>query len=299
VTKPSISALLPELVPKDRLDEAVALNTLQFIIGQLLGPLLATLVLAVAGAAAAFLINALTFVGPILAMAYLLRRGIGAHAHADDREAVEGGRAKAGPSGVVAYIRANGWIGQMLITVVCASAAMEVARTTAPALAAEQLRVGESGAGIIVAAQSFGSAIGVFTFVTLRNRLPAGIVAPTGMAIQAVGLVGLAFSSSLLLASASVTLVGLGFSMAFPVPTGALQKDVDPSYRGRVMSVHQVAHLGVRPFAALAVGAIAAGFGLATASLLTIVILPIGIAAIRRGLGHRRTQEEAAVVPAT
>jgi sugar phosphate permease len=184
---------------------------------------------------------------------------------------------------VVGYIRDHGWIGYMLLTVICASAAMEVARTTAPALAAEQLGVGEHGAGVIVAAQSLGSAVGVLVFVFVRARSPAVLVATTGLAIQAVGLVVLAASTSLLLASLAVALVGVGFSLSFPVPTSALQKDVDRAYRGRVMAVHQISHLGNRPFSALAIGAIAAAFGLPVAALVAVALAPLGWEALRRG----------------
>ncbi len=63
--------MLSALVPRAQVAEAVGLNTLQFITGQIVGPIIATLVLASGGYAWAVAINAATFVGPILAMAYL------------------------------------------------------------------------------------------------------------------------------------------------------------------------------------------------------------------------------------
>lgn len=288
VTKPSITSLLPDLVPGERIDEAVSLNTLQFILGQMTGPILATIILATLGAGQAFFINGLTFFGLVASMAYLLRHDLGAVptsfvAAGKERVAVAGTAAKVSALSVVGYIRDNTWIGYMLLAVICASAAMEVARTTAPALAAEQLGVGESGAGIIVAAQSLGSAIGVLIYVALRVRGPTPLVATIGLGVQGVGLVLLAFSSSLLVASLAVGLVGVGFSLSFPVPTSALQKDVDAAYRGRVMSVHQVAHLGNRPFSALTIGLIAAGLGLPFAALAAVGLIPVGAVALRRG----------------
>jgi MFS family permease len=289
ITKPSITSLLPDLVPSSSLDEAVSLNTLQFILGQMIGPLLAALVLATVGAGEAFIVNGLTFIGPILAMAYLLRRGLGAQprrrkaAGASGQAPAESPDERVRAVDVVGYIRDHVWIGYMLLTVICTSAAMEVARTTAPALAAEQLGVGESGAGVIVAAQSLGSAIGVLAFVAIRARADAAAVATVGLAVQAMGLVLLAMSTSLVMASLAVGLVGVGFSLAFPVPTSSLQRDVDAAYRGRVMSVHQISHLGNRPFSALAIGAIAAGFGLPMAALAAVALLPLGYAALRRG----------------
>ena len=289
VTKPSITSLLPDLVPPGRIDEAVSLNTLQFILGQMSGPILATVILATLGAGQAFLINGVTFLGPIAAMAYLLRHELGAVAtsftrtRAGSAMAAGGAPVKVSVRGVFGYIRENMWIAYMLVTVICASAAMEVARTTAPALAAEQLGVGESGAGIIIAAQSLGSAIGVLFYVSLRRRGPTPLVATIGLALQGAGLVALAFSTSLVAAGLAVGLVGIGFSLSFPVPTSALQKDVDAAYRGRVMSVHQISHLGNRPFSALTIGLIAAGFGLPFAALAAVGLIPVGVFALRRG----------------
>src|SRR5438093_3025574 len=61
IAKPSLTAMLPALVRRDELTQAVGLNTLQFMTAQLIGPVLATLVLATAGYAWAFAINAATF----------------------------------------------------------------------------------------------------------------------------------------------------------------------------------------------------------------------------------------------
>ena len=71
IAKPSVISLLPALVPRAVLGEAVGLNTLQFMLAQLIGPVLATVLLGTAGYSLAFSINAATFLGPILSMAYM------------------------------------------------------------------------------------------------------------------------------------------------------------------------------------------------------------------------------------
>jgi hypothetical protein len=65
------------------------------------------------------------------------------------------------------------------------------------------------------------------------------------------------------------------------VVTGALQGEVPDAMRGRLMSLHQMALLGFRPFAALTVGAIAASFGVPAALLAGTVVVPAGLYAIR------------------
>ena len=56
--KPSLVSLIPNIVPHEDLQDAVGLNALQFIAGQIIGPLIAALVMATSGAGLAFTINA-------------------------------------------------------------------------------------------------------------------------------------------------------------------------------------------------------------------------------------------------
>jgi len=94
-----------------------------------------------------------------------------------------------------------------------------------------------------------------------------------------------------------VACVGFGFSFCFPVLTGTLQTEVPDAVRGRLLAFHQMAHLGNRPFAALAAGAVAASFGVTAACLGATLLAPIGLLAVRsawRGL-DRQTEPVAAM----
>jgi MFS family permease len=275
VAKPSLIAMLPQLVPREELPDAVSLNTLQFIIGQLIGPVLAAIIIGTLGAGDAFVINAFTFLGPIVAMVYLQRKGLGAQPVAKKDAATAN-------IGVFAYIRQHTWIAFMLTAIVITSAGMEVIRTIAPALVAEQLQIPENNAGFIIAAQSAGSAIGVFLVVPLRRRGLSRKVAVIAMGIQAVGLVGTAFSPVLAVAMFFVMLVGMGFSLCFPTLTGSLQLGVHEDLRGRVMSVHQVSHLGNRPFVALLTGALAT-IAVPLACFAWLIAAPFAVVSMRRG----------------
>ncbi len=277
IAKPSLQAMLPDLVPRAELEEAVGLNTLQFISGQLAGPLLATLILATRGPAWAFGVNSVTFLAPILSMAYLARRGIGGGAGARPRTAGRG----AGEGGVVGYIREQPWVASALLVVVCTSAIFEVIRTTAPVLVSQRLGEPTSSAGIVVAAQSVGSALGVLAFVPLKRLGLSRPVASLGLVLQAAGLAGLSFATSMPAAIVAGIPLGMGFSFCFPVVTGALQAEVPDAMRGRLMSLHQMALLGNRPFTALAAGAVAASFGVPAALLSGTLLAPFGLYAIR------------------
>jgi MFS family permease len=262
----------------------VGLNTLQFMIAQLAGPVLATILLTTSGYGWAFSINAFTFVAPIVAMVYLWSRGIGGQpARIPERVATE-------TRSAVAYLRSQPWITAVLVGVVATSAVLEVIRTLSPALVTMRLGAASSEAGLIVAAASVGMVLGILASVPLGRRGHARAMAPVGLAMQFVGLFLVAVATNLAVAGVAVALVGWGFSFCFPVLTSAIQTEVPDAVRGRVLALHQMAHLGNRPFTALAAGAIAASFGVGAACLAAMLLAPLGLAAVRqawRGLDEQ------------
>jgi len=279
IAKPSTVALLPGLVPRDEVTDAVGLNSLQFILGQIVGPLIAAAVMATGGAAWAFTINALTFLGPIVSMVYLQRRDLGDR-EVDPRRGASGQPAAA--IRVLDYLRAEPWVIALLAGIVATSAPLEFIRTLSPAIVVEGLGQPDSAAGLIVAAQSVGSALALMIFVPLRRRGWSRRMAAAGLGLQALGLVGTWLAPVLPVALVAVAFVGFGFSLCFPVLTGALQLELPDAVRGRIMAFHQTAHLGNRPITAVIVGVLATAFGAQPAVAAGAVLAPIGIVASRR-----------------
>jgi MFS family permease len=278
LAKPALVSILPSLVPREELTEAVGINTLQFVTGQMIGPVLSAIVIATAGVPWAFALNALSYLAPVLSMVYLARHGLGARVSGT----VAGRRTANDPKvSAVSYVSEHRWVLALLLGIVATSAPLEVLRTLSPALA-DSLHEPESAAGLIVAAQSAGSALALLAFIPLRRSGRSNDVARLGLLIQAVGIVGAFLAGDLRVAALSVGLVGFGFSLCFPVLTSGLQAEVPDAVRGRIMSFHQMAHLGNRPFAALAAGAVAVIVGAQPAVLIGLVLTPLGLLATRR-----------------
>jgi MFS family permease len=276
VAKPALVAILPAIVPKEEITDAVGVNTLQFVIGQMAGPILAAVVIAQAGIAWAFAVNALSYLAPIVAMAYLWRHKLAAGAANRVRAGVQAAGASA-----VTYVREHRWVVAILIGVVSTSAPLEVVRTLTPAIAVG-LGQPESAAGFLVAAQSIGSAIALLAFVPLRRSGRSGDLARVGLVVQAVGLLITVLAGEFWLALLAGSFIGFGFSLCFPVLTSALQAEVPDAVRGRIMSYHQMFHLGNRPFAALAAGAAAVFVGAQAAVGIGLLLTPVGLVASRR-----------------
>ena len=318
IAKPSLTAILPSLVPRDEITDAAGLNSLQFVLGQIAGPVIATIVIAVAGAGWAFLVNALTYLGPIASMVYLQRRHLGANrplgagrvarpapllAPAAAGAAARASEDRPAEGSAVDFVRREPWVLALLVGVVATSAPMEAVRTLSPAIATVALGAAGGDAGLVVAAQAAGSALALVLFVPLRRRGFAKAMRTLGFVIQAAGLALTAFAPTFIVGLAGVALDGFGFSLGFPILTGTLQAEVPDAMRGRVMAFHQMAHLGNRPFTALAVGTLAAVFGVREAVLAAVVLAPLGIVATRRAwrlldAGPSRAGVEDAAAPA-
>ena len=277
IGKPSLLSLVPNIVPREDLQDAVALTSLAFMSGQVVGPLLAAVAMAAAGAGLAFAINAATYVAPVVAMVVLARMGL---------RGDEGRRARARAGGAAAesaaaFVRGNVWPAALLAGVVVTSTAMEIQRTLAPAMAVETLGIAEETAGMLLASQSVGSAISFLLFVPIRRRGWSRRSATVGLGLQVVGVVGAALAPALPVALVGFFLIGLGFALCFPVLTASLQEATPDELRGRIMSYHQIALLGHRPLTALMIGAVATAVGLIAGALIWLVLVPVGVVAIR------------------
>jgi hypothetical protein len=257
----------------------------------MIGPVLAAIVLATAGVSWAFALNAVSYLAPILSILYLRRHGLSGSVESARRTS------RQGTVSAAAYVRDHGWVLALLAGIIACSAPLEVLRTLSPALTGA-LGQPESAAGLLVAAQSGGSALAILAFIPLRRMGRPISVARAGLAMQAVGLVAAFASRELWQALPAVATIGFGFSLCFPILTSALQEEVPDAVRGRVMSFHQMSHLGNRPFAALAAGAAATIIGAQPAILVALVLIPFGWLATQRAwrsLASERSAREAGI----
>jgi MFS family permease len=272
--KPALAALMPALVPREQLAEAAAVNVLQFTVGQTGGSLIAALVLLVATPGVAFLLNALTFLGPVVAMLLIHPRPseVAATAAHPDRGMMSGARF---------LVRTPALLGA-LAAVAASSAMLEATRTLSPVLVTRVLHAEESGAGLMIAAASIGSAMAILAIPRLLAISSIGRVAAIGFLIQVPGLVLQGVAPGLPMALAGAFLVGTGFSLSFTQMTAMLQLDSPDELRGRVMSIHTLSHLGMRPIWALIVGTVATVADGRVAILLFTILAPVGLIGVAR-----------------
>ena len=276
--KPSLTSILPNLVPRARLAEATGLNLLQFTGGQLGGSVLAAVVVVTAGPGWAFLVNGFTFLGP--AVAVLLIRSV---PPPDPRARRVSGMRSIRDG--FALVRASRVLLGSLLAVAATSALAETLRTLSPVLATEAFGRPGSAAGFIVAAWGAGSAVAIVSTGTLVRRVGPWRLAAIGAVLQGVSAAALALAPGFLSGLAAAFALGIGYSLTFTVMTARLQDEAPDAYRGRVMSLHTLSHLGMRPFNAIGAGAVAAFIGVHGAFLVLALLGAAAVLAIRYARG--------------
>lgn len=276
-SKPALSALLPALVDDDDLANATAINTLQFTIGQVVGSTLSALLLAVGDPGWAFAVNTLTFPVQIAAI-LLLRPGAGRTGGASGgglHALVEGLRFVAGPGALLGILAA----------IVFTNGIVEALRTLAPVLTGGPLGASPDDAGLLVSGSSAGSVLGVLTFRRMSDRTDRATMVRLGFALQAAGAVACALAPSLPVAIAAAVPIGVGFSYLVPILNTTMNERAPEELRGRVMSGFAMAHLGMRPFAALLAGALASVGSSRVALVVFVTSALLGLLTLRGGRG--------------
>jgi len=253
IDMPTRQAFIFEMVGRESLRSAIALNSAMFNGARVVGPALAGLVIARWGTALAFFFNGLSFLAVIAALAAL---------HAAGRPRASSGRAmRQEIAEGVRYALRTPRIALVMSLVMAVSAFLFNYNTLVPLLARDILRQDAHGFGLLMTALGGGAVAGAIVLASLGAERP-----PTQVLITAALTLGLA---TMLMASvpsfgvAVTLLVIMGFcGMLFM--TGAnttVQLTVPDDLRGRVMSLHTLMFAGMTPVGAFLVGAITEAFG--------------------------------------
>ena len=251
-------AMVADMVDDRRdLFNAVALNSTLFNVARIVGPAVGGVLLAYLGAAACFALNGLSFLAVIVAL-WLMRFP---PARPVQREESLGQQTLAG----LRYIRGHEAVRAVILLVAVSGLFGFFYATLMPAIAADVLRVGEQGLGVLNAAIGVGALVGSLVVASLGTFPRRGLVLTIGSVLFPIALLCFASARSLALAVPSLILVGLGFMMQNATANTLVQSLVPDELRARVMAVYILCFFGTSPFAAILAGGLAQAFGPARA----------------------------------
>jgi Transmembrane secretion effector len=273
---PASTALLPELLATDLLLPANALSTSSRVLAaQFAGPALGGLLIAAAGTAAAFAVDAASFLVSVATLAMLRTRP-------EPRPASErttGMLQEVGEG--LTYARGQPWIWVTLVVAGFANFLVGGPLQVLLPVIVNRLGAGAGSLGLVYAAFGVGGGLAVLLAGQLgvaRKRVTAmyAVWIPSGLVVAGIGLARGVVALALLYG-----LVGLLFELGNLIWTTLLQERVPARVLGRVSSLDWLISVGTQPIAIAATGPLAAAVG-ATAVLVVggLVSVPTSVAGL-------------------
>ncbi|WP_217162043.1 MFS transporter [Streptomyces sp. AC512_CC834] len=276
---PARQSLISELVDRDRLPNAIAVNSTLVNTAKLVGPGLAGVLIAAFGMTPCFALDTLSFVAVIISLLALRV----AEMRPTEREVHAKGQIRAG----IAYIcRTPELLHPMIMVYVTGMLTWEFP-VTLPLLTTSVFHAGPDGFGAAMAAMSAGAVLGGFVVVR-RPRVTTRSLSVSAV-IWGVLICAAALAPNLPLALAALLFVGSG-SITFNSSAKTLmQVGAAPQMRGRVVSIWTIGWMGGTVIGAPTVGAIGAASGPRSALLVGgLAAAAVGITMLALSRSSRR-----------
>jgi predicted MFS family arabinose efflux permease len=242
---PAYQALVPSLVSKEDLPNAIALNSIQFNLARVIGPVLGGLALTNLGAAWCFGLNGISFIAVIISLVLL-------HINFQPKKTDES-MLTSMTQGIV-FIRSQGAMAG-LIGIAFGMTALAIPMITfLPVFAKDVFLAGPKTYTYFLASSGVGSVAGALTVAALGNVTNKGRVALVMLICLGAGVAAFALSHNVFLSCAMLFFSGASMMGAFAMISSLVQLITTNEMRGRVMSVYNVAFRGGMPLGSLMAG---------------------------------------------
>jgi len=268
---PAWQAMIPNLVPRESLLNAVALSSAQFNAARLLGPMVTGLIMAMfaanesLGITTVFAFNAASFLFVIYALSVV---------HPKQEILERGGRSLRETIGAgVVYVRHHTHIGYHLLSASMLTIFGTPFMTLLPAIAVERLGLGSTGYSGLMVFNGMGALIGALAVASLPRSVRRERIIRISLTVMAVGLIALSFSHNYALSSALLVVLGASFLAAVSSINTNVQVAVPDELRGRVMALFVISFMGMMPFGALGFGWLGDRIGASEAVFVGAVVL--------------------------
>jgi MFS family permease len=296
---PALNALVPELVRKEQIQTAIALDRAVFHGSRLVGPSVAGLFIAWWGAASAFFCNAVTFFALIIALASLPPRSIGTAEEEEQR--------KTGFKEGLVYVRNDRTILCMIALIALSTIfVFPFLSTMLPLYVRNVLHLGPEPMGYLMAVSGSGSVLGALGLLSvprhLRFRFMTGAVVLVGLALCAMSR-----TTGFLFSAISMGILAIGMSANFGLAATIVQERAPAPMRGRISAIFGMSFFGLTPVGSLVTPAFADLVGLRVGlviggliyGILAVVVLAAaGRTGCEKTPAAVKTHEEPAPTPA-
>ncbi|MDQ6859536.1 MAG: MFS transporter [Verrucomicrobiota bacterium] len=254
---PAINALVPELVTKDQIATAIALDRSVFHGSRLVGPSVAGVIVGWWGAASAFFSNAFTFFALIIALASLPPRTLGTAEEEEQR--------KSGFKEGLIYVRNDRTILSMIVLIGLSTIfVFPFLSVMLPLYVRNILQLGPTPMGYLMAVSGSGSLFGALGLLSvprhLRFKFMSGAVVIVGLSLCLMSR-----SHSFVVSAIAMGVLAIGLSANFGLASTIVQERAPDPLRGRISAIFGLSFFGLTPVGSLITPAFADLIGLRSA----------------------------------
>jgi predicted MFS family arabinose efflux permease len=248
---PAYQAMIPSLVQKEDLQNAIAMNSIQFNVARVIGPTIGGVTLSTFGATWCFGLNALSFVAVIFTLLSVAPRPPANLGKEPVLESMKVG---------LRFMRDHSVMGGLVVLAFLMTLLGLPIMTFLPVFAERVFHLGKEAYSEMLVISGLGSVAGgiivaATTHVPHKGRLALGSLLALGLFIT-----GFAMSANFYIACIMLFLGGAALITCFGLVSSLVQTQTQDSMRGRVMSIYNVAFRGGMPFGAFASGKLIESF---------------------------------------
>jgi predicted MFS family arabinose efflux permease len=242
---PAYQALIPTLVEREDMPNAIALNSIQFNVAVMVGPALAGQALAKLGEKWCFGLNALSFLAPIISLSIISARFLPLKTTESMLTSLKQG---------IHFARKQASMEALIVLAFCMTALGMPMRTYIPVFVKDIFHRGPETYGNLLALMGLGSIIGSLTIAGAGNMRRKGLIALGALMCLGAGISAFALSKSPPFSGVVLILVGASMMAVFATVNSLVQLITTNEMRGRVMSVYNFAFRGGMPMGNLLSG---------------------------------------------
>ncbi len=245
---PAYAALIPGLVKRDELPNAIALNSIQFNLARMVGPLVAGVTMATGGIALCFGLNGLSFLAVIISLYVIRATFVPPKTEASVMEGFRQG---------ISYVKSQGPLWQLSVLGFVSTFCGIPLMTMLPVFAQNIFNLDATGYSYMMASSGGGAITGALLYAGLPHRMrQVGLTLKVAVAMS-VFIIIFAVSRNLLLSHVVLFFFGMSLIALFASITSMVQLVTAEEMRGRTMSIFMLAFRGGMPLGSLAVGTLA------------------------------------------
>ncbi len=249
---PARQSLAPNLVPRERLTNALSLNNMMGQTASVVGPGLAGFVIAGAGVGAVYWINAVSFLAVLVAV-FLIKTPTQKNMHAASMTLQSLGEG-------IHYVRRSGIILSTMLVDFFATF-FSSASALLPIFASDILKVGPQGLGLLYAADSVGSIVAGMGVALIGNIRRQGAILLVSVMFYGIATVAYGASHWFLVSLFLLALVGAADTISTILRNTIRQLSTPDHIRGRMSSVNMAFSMGGPQMGNMEAGLVAAVFG--------------------------------------